>query len=277
LGRFSTAFTPQHHALSRLCEVALLAGCRPLILVGMELTSDDGALSAPSSNGRLVRTSLEQAAAARYLGQVLARYEALALNTTPFGLRLPGTRPCTWQQALEPLGEPGQPVQIPSLASEAWLSPKGLMSYAEGLGQAAANATRLWQRAAAPLADCQELVTERPHDWLCAADNLFLALAEQAAADSLQAAFLDACLVRAFRCRHKLACQSRGQDVTINAVCTGLSHCLADLEGRAAKLADGLRSAALAFRNLASARADRDTVTLDRFALKMGHIPPPLD
>lgn len=31
------AFTPQHHCLSRLAEVATLAGCQPLILVGADL------------------------------------------------------------------------------------------------------------------------------------------------------------------------------------------------------------------------------------------------
>jgi len=266
-------FSPQQHTLTRLAELALAAGCSPLILVGTDMLDPEGGLLMPDMNGGLVPASLYQAAGACALGRVLACHGACAINTCLHGLGLPGTRYGELAGQLPLLGGPGQPLQVPALAQERWLEAEGLEAYALGLNRASTSATRLWQRAAAPLADYQELCDQRGRDWLFAAEALFLALAEQAAADSMLAAFLDGCLVRSFRRRHHLVCQSRSRQIGVEQCCDQLRQCLVEMEGRAGELAQGLRRTAEEFRELAQARRDGDQAVLDKFARSAGHSP----
>ncbi|MEW5913028.1 MAG: 6-hydroxymethylpterin diphosphokinase MptE-like protein [Thermodesulfobacteriota bacterium] len=273
LASLADSFSPQQHTLTRLAELALAAGCHPLILVGTDMLDPEGSLMMPDMNGGLVPASLYQAAGACALGRVLARYGAGAVNTSLRGLGLPGTRYGELAEQLPRLGGPGQPLQVPALAQERWLDAEGLEAYALGLNRASTSATRLWQRAAAPLADYQELCDQRGRDWLFAAEALFLALAEQAAADSMLAAFLDGCLVRSFRRRHHLVCQSRSRQIGVQQCCDQLRQCLQEMEGRAGELAQGLRRTAEEFRDLARARREGDRAALDKFARSAGHSP----
>ena len=271
LAPLSEALSPQQHTMGRLAEVALVAGCHPLILVGADLIDPRGELMMPDMDSGTVRATLHQAAGACALGRVLARQGVSAINTSRHGLGLPGTTYAPLEEMLPMLGGPGQPVQAALLRQERWLSADALEHYARGLNRASTAATRLWQRAAAPLADYQELCSQRAGDWLYAAEALFLALAEQAAADSMLAAFLDGCLVRSFRRRHHLMCQSHVHNVGIGECCDQLRLCLAELEGRAGELAAGLRRTAEEMNTLAQARRDNDTAALGRFAKSTGH------
>ena len=85
------------------------------------------------------------------------------------------------------------------------------------------------------------------------------------------AAFLDGCLVRSFRRRHHLMCQSRNHSIGIGECCDQLRLCLAELEGRAGELAAGLRRTAEEMNSLAQARRENDLSTLERFARSTGH------
>lgn len=271
LASLADCFTPQQHTLTRLAELALAAGCQRLILVGTDMLDPAGGLIMPDMNGGVVPASLYQAAGACALGRVLARHGVGAVNTCLRGLGLPGTRYGELAELLPSLGGPGQPLHLPALTQEAWLEAEGLEAYAQGLNRASTSATRLWQRAAAPLADYQELCDQRGRDWLFAAEALFLALAEQAAADSMLAAFLDGCLVRSFRRRHHLVCQSHSHRIGVEQCCDQLRQCLAEMEGRAGELAQGLRRTAEEFRELARARRQGDQAYLARFARSAGH------
>ena len=251
--------------------MALVAGCGPLILVGADLTDQRGELVMPDMNGGTTRATLYQASGACSLGRVLARRGFTAYNTSPHGLGLPGTSYADLETLLPSLGGPGQPLKASLLHQERMLGAEGLEEYARGLNRASTAATRLWQRAAAPLADYQELCSIRANDWLYASEALFLALAEQAAADAMLAAFLDGCLVRSFRRRHHLVCRARAHQIGIGDCCDQLRLCLAELEGRAGELAAGLRRTASEMNELAQARRDHDTRFLEHFAHSAGH------
>jgi hypothetical protein len=266
------AFTPQHHCLSRLAEVAALAGCQPLILVGADLCQEGGELSLPGQNGQAVRTSLEQAAAANSLGRVLARSSIRALNTSPRGLGLPGTRQASLAEMLPLLGGAGQPLRAAGLEREAWLEAGELAMVARGLRLAAAGATRLWQRAAAPLVDFPGGQGQQAAALLTSADHLFVALAEQAAAEPLLSAFMGGCLVRAFRRRHRLLCNSRSQGITADDARQELQRCLQDMEGRAGELSVAMRQMADEFEELAQARRQDDRAYLADYARQAGHL-----
>jgi hypothetical protein len=263
------AFTPQQHTLGRQVELALFLGCRPIVLAGAELTTPGGRLSLPAMDGGRVRAELEQAAAACSLGQVLARAGRTVLAVGPQGQGLPGARLAGWDEAAEPL-EPGQPLGLDPVTAERWLGPPELDAFARELKAAAGAATRLWQRAAAPLADFPPERPDAAGSWLNAADRLFVALAEQAAADPLQAAFLEGCLVRAFLRRHRLVCRTRERGMEVREVSRDLSLCLADLEARARVLARGLAETADTLAELAAALAAGDVRHPAAFARRMG-------
>ncbi len=265
------AFTPQHHCLSRLAEVAALAGCQPLILVGADMRQEGGELCLPGMDGQAVRTSLEQAAAANSLGRVLARCGIRTVNTARRGLGLPGTRQAPLSEMLPLLGGAGQPLKAAGLCQEAWLSADELAQVARGLRLAAAGATRLWQRAAAPLVDFPCGRGEQAAALLTSADHLFVALAEQAAAEPLLSAFMGGCLVRAFRRRHRLLCNGRSQEITVDDACQELQRCLQDMEGRAGELSVAMRQMADEFQELAQARRQEDRAFLSDYARQAGH------
>ncbi|MBI5523858.1 MAG: DUF115 domain-containing protein [Desulfarculus sp.] len=273
-GHFSLlapSFTPQHHCLARLAEVAALAGCQPLILVGADLCQEGGELNLPGMDGQPVVSSLEQAAAANGLGRVLARLGQGAINTSPRGLGLPGTRPGSLEDLLPILGGPGQPPRAAGLDQEAWLDAAGLAEVAQGLRLAAAGATRLWQRAAAPLLDFPRGQGQQAAALLTSADHLFVALAEQAAAEPLLSAFMGGCLVRAFRRRHRLLCNGRSQGITVDDACQELQRCLQDMESRAGELAVAMRQMADEFEELSQASRAGDREFLSSYARQTGH------
>ncbi|CAO0819774.1 DUF115 domain-containing protein [Desulfarculales bacterium] len=176
----ASAFTPQHHCLSRLAEVAALAGCQSLILVEADLHQEGGELRLPGMDGLSVCTSLEQAATANSLGRVLARYGIRTVNTAFRGLGLPGTRQALLSEVLPLLGGAGQPLKAADL-EEAWLTTEELAKVAQGLRLAANGATRIWQRAAAPLVDFPCGQGQQAAALLTSADHLFVALAEHMA------------------------------------------------------------------------------------------------
>ncbi len=267
-------FTPQHHTLGRMAEAALFMGCRHLVLAGADLVDPEGDLSMPAMDGGMVKSDLEKAAAACSLGQVLARGRVTALNTSPGGLGLPGTRLASWKQVGELLPGPGQPLGIEPLVHERWLSPPDLESFARDLRCAAAAANRLWQRAAAPLADYPPQGPEQVRPWLAAADALYVALAEQAAADRLQAAFLEGCLVRAFLRRYRLICQGHQQATGVDEACRGLGSCLKDLQWRAHELAQALAETAGEFMGLAQSLYRDDQGLPQNFARQIGRPAP---
>ncbi|KMY68840.1 hypothetical protein AAU61_04455 [Desulfocarbo indianensis] len=262
-------FTPQHHTLGRQTELAIMLGCKPIVLVGADLTSPSGRLTMPGMSGGMVRAELDQAAAACSLGQVLARAGGTALNTAARGLGLPGAR-LTGLEAVSELFTPGQPLTLPALSEERWLSLAELSAYARELSAAAGSATRLWQRAAAPLADFPPAQPEEASPWLTAADKLFVALAEQAAADPLQAAYLEGCLVRAFLRRHQLVCKGREHGVSLREACRQLNLCLADLENKGQAMAGGLKQVAASLQELADAAGHGDRRAMAGFARRMG-------
>lgn len=266
-------FTPQHHTLGRQTELALMMGCKPIVLVGADLTVPAGRLRMPGMTGGMVSADLDQAAAACSLGQVLARAGATALNTSAKGLGLPGTRPALVEDVLELLS-PGQPYVLDALVQERWLSLSELSAYARELAAATGGATRLWQRAAAPLADFPPADPKEASPWLTAADKLFVALAEQAAADPLQAAYLEGCLVRAFLRRHQLVCNGREHGVSLREACRQLNLCLGDMENKAQSLASGLKHAANTLNELAAAMSQGDQRFLSGFARRMGRPEP---
>jgi hypothetical protein len=262
-------FTPQHHTLGRQTELALMLGCKPIVLVGADLTVPDGRLSMPGMTDGMVSADLDQAAAACSLGQVLARAGATVLNTSPHGLGLPGARPAQMKDVLR-LTKPGQPLVLEALTQERWLNFSELSAYARELATATGGATRLWQRAAAPLADFPPADPAKASPWLTAADKLFVALAEQAAADPLQASYLEGCLVRAFLRRHQLVCKGREKGVSLREACRQLNLCLGDLESKAQVLASGLKHATNTFNELAAAMEQDDQRFLSSFARRMG-------
>lgn len=262
-------FTPQHHTLGRQAELALMLGCKPIVLAGADLTTPEGRLTMPSMTGGMVRAELDQAAAACSLGQVLARSGCTVLNTSPKGMGLPGARPVLYEDVLELTG-PGQPLVLEALAEERWLNLNELTSYARELSLAAGGATRLWQRAAAPLADFPPSEPSEASPWLTAADKLFVALAEQAAADPLQAAYLEGCLVRAFLRRHQLVCKGRDQGVSLREACRQLNLCLGDLENKAQVMAGELKRSTHTMNELAAAMEQDDQQFLSGFARRMG-------
>jgi hypothetical protein len=276
LGVLGETFTPQHHALGRLVEVALSAGAKPLVLVGADLVDGQGHLILPGMDGSPVQTGLEQASTASGLGRVLARAGCHALNTSRRGLGLPGTCFAELGQLMREVGAPGQPLRVTALNQEAWLGVEELRAVAQGLNQAATGATLMWQRAAAPLHDYPRLTPQCTPSWLSSADRLFVALAEQASAEPLMAAFLDGCLVRAFRRRHRLLCQGRSQGISVEDACGELQSCLQDLESRGSELVLGLRQIAREFSELAGARASGDETILAVYARECGHQPPTL-
>lgn len=267
-------FTPQEHPLGRLAELAVYLGCDPLIIAGADLAQPEGKLLMPSADGGWVRTGLRQAAAACSLGRVLRRHGVQAFNLDAAGLDLPGARAVDWDQATPFLGSEGQPMVIEPLVRERWLGADALDSFAKYLHTNAAAATRLWQRAAAPMADYPPGPQPEAGSWLSAADALYVALAEQAAADPLQAAFLEGCLVRAFLRRHRMVCHGQETRVRVEDACRGLGSCLGDLESRAFELAQGLKETAAEFSELAQALRDKDATRLDEFARRMGRTQP---
>ena len=267
-------FTPQHHTLGRMAEVALFMGCRRLVLAGADLLNPQGDITMPAMDGRLVSTDLEKAAAACSLGQVLARGRVTAFNTSPGGLGLPGTRLVPWEDLRDLLPNRGQPLAIEPLLDERWLSPPALEAFARDLRSAAAAANRLWQRAAAPLADYPPESPEQVRPWLAAADALYVALAEQAAADRLQAAFLEGCLVRAFLRRYRLICQGHQQATGMDEACRGLGSCLKDLQWRAHELAQALAETAGEFITLAQSLYRGDQALPEEFARQIGRPAP---
>lgn len=262
-------FTPQHHTLGRQAELAIMLGCKPIVLAGADLSTPEGRLTMPSMTGGMVRAELDQAAAACSLGQVLARSGSTVLNTSPKGMGLPGARPALYEDVLEMTG-PGQPLVLEALAGERWLNLAELTAYTRELSLAAGGATRLWQRAAAPLADFPPSEPSEASPWLTAADKLFVALAEQAAADPLQAAYLEGCLVRAFLRRHQLVCKGRDQGVSLREACRQLNLCLADMENKAQAMASELKRATDTLNELAAAMEQDDQRFLSSFARRMG-------
>lgn len=278
LGLLAPAFTPQHHGLSRLAEMAALCGCRGLVLVGADLCHPQGELTLPGMAGGPVKATLDQAAAANSLSRVLARTALRALNTSIEGLGLPGTRPVPLRDVLPQLGPAGQPLRLPALEKERWLSGPDLGEVARGLMMAAAGATRLWQRAAAPLVDFPCGRDRQAAALLNSADHLFVALAEQAAAEPLLSAFMGGCLVRAFRRRHRLLCRCRDRGVTVDETCRELQRCLVDMESRAGELSVAMRQMAEEFSELAQASNQGDAAFLEHYARQAGHpaLAPPL-
>jgi hypothetical protein len=165
-------------------------------------------------------------------------------------------------------------LRVEALDREAWLEAEEMEAVARGLEEMAGLATRLWQNAAAPTEDYPCLTPERSRSWLGSADRLFLALAEQAAAEPLLSSFMDGCLVRAFRRRHRLLCQGREQGVKLQDACRELNRCLQDLESRGSELAVGLSQSAQEFSALAAARHRGDADALAAFARECGHPEP---
>lgn len=271
LGQF---FTPQHHTLGRSAELAAACGCKPLILAGCDLTCPKGELRLPAMDGGLVTADLEQTAAACSLGQVLSRVGGPALNLSARGLGLPGTKKVELDEVLPMLEGDGGPMCLTALAGRNWLDAGQMAGFLRGLQQAAAAATLLWQRAAAPTADLPNLSPEQAEGWLSAADGLFVALAEQAAADPLQAAFLEGCLVRAFLRRHRLLCNSEDGRVRVEDACRELGRCLGDIKDRAGELARGLKQTAVMFVELGRALKQGDAAHLESFARGLGRPAP---
>ncbi len=268
-------FTPQHHTLGRSAELAAACGCKPLILAGCDLTCPKGELKLPAMDGGSVTADLEQTAAACSLGQVLSRIGGTALNLSSRGLGLPGTKTVSLDEVLPLLAGEGGPLRPPALAGLSWLDAGQMAGFLRGVQQAAATATLLWQRAAAPSADLPHLTPDQAEAWLTAADGLFVALAEQAAADHLQAAFLEGCLVRAFLRRHRLLCNSEDGKVKVDDACRELGRCLGDLKNRAGELARGLKQTAVMFVELSRALEEGDGEHLASFARSLGRPAPP--
>jgi len=268
---FTDNLSPQHHTLGRLTELAALLGCRAVVLAGADLTDPQGGLLLPGMDGDPVATRLSQAAAANALGRILARTNLRGHNLSPRGLGLPGCRQSSPAEAAALLSGPGQPLRLMALDQEGWLTAGELFQVARGLRLAANGATRLWQRAAAPLADfpCQEKGANPP--LVHSADQLFVALAEQAAAEPLLSAFLGGCLVRAFRRRHRLVSTGGEGGVGLEAACHEIERCLRDMESRAGELSVALVQMAEEFEELARARQNHDLAFLAEYAAQTGH------
>ncbi|MCB2185471.1 MAG: DUF115 domain-containing protein [Deltaproteobacteria bacterium] len=267
--KLAGAFTPQTHALCRLAEMAAFAGCEPLILVGSELSDPEGELVMPAMDGGSIKASLQHAAAAGALARVLARWEVGALCVSRKGVAIPGVRAIRLEELTPHLGGPGQPAAVPPFGEE-WLTAPELMDYAEGLSRAALAATRLWQRAAAPLADEPPPGDPGAKSWLAAADQLYMALADQSAADTMFSAFLDGCLVRSFHRRYSLACRGRQGVIRVEDASRELLLCLREMSSQAGILSQGLWEAAGRFRSLAQAMEDRDQELVAGFAQSLG-------
>jgi len=243
-------FTAQHHPLPRLAELALLAGCAPLIVAGGDMADPTGDLCMSAVGGGLTQANMAQAAAAGAFGRVLARYDQTAFNAGQ-GLELPRTVAVDLLEVAKRLGGPGQPPRLAALEGETLLSPAELDAYGQALGQAALTATRFWQRAAAPLADYPRRAGRQAHLWLNAADALFVALSDQAAADPMLSALLEGCLVRAFRRRHRLACWAASRSLPVEEAARQLQSCLEEMRARVGKLAGGLQKMSQDMRRLA--------------------------
>ena len=271
LNCLSQLFTPQHHELARMAELALACGCSPLILAGADLTDDQGPLTMTSLQGEEVHTQLAFAAAARDLGEVLSLHRVPALNASFQGLHLPGTQPVSLDRLDTLLAHEGQPLRIAALEREAWLGYRQMDALAREQRRAAARATRFWQRAALPASDLAGHGGLLQHQWLGAAEALYQALADQALADPLLATSLEGCLMRAFRRRHRLACQARGRKVGLEDACRQLGLCLTEMELRAGELAQGLSEVALFLDELADAQRRGDVAFMTEFALRTGH------
>lgn len=273
---FTDNLSPQHHTLGRMAEFAALLGCRGVVLAGADLTDPQGGLLLPGMDGDPVATRLSQAAAANALGRVLVRTNLRAHNLSPRGLGLPGCRPAGPDEVSSLLSGPGQPLRVMALDQERWLGAGQLFQVARGLRLAANGATRLWQRAAAPLSDfpCQETGPNPP--LVHSADQLFVALAEQAAAEPLLSAFLGGCLVRAFRRRHRLVCSGGSAGVGLEVACQEIERCLRDMESRAGELSVALVQMAEEFEELGRARQTGDLAFLEDYARQTGHLHCPL-
>ncbi|MFZ5584450.1 MAG: 6-hydroxymethylpterin diphosphokinase MptE-like protein [Thermodesulfobacteriota bacterium] len=272
---FAAALTPQHHTLGRLAEFAALMGCEPLILAGADLTDPAGGVLLPGMDGDPVATQLGLAAAANALGRVLARVNLRAFNLSRRGLGLPGTRVADPAEVVALLGGPGQPLRLAGLDRERWLTPTELALVARGLRLANTGATRLWQRAAAPLMDFPCDPEKANPRLVNSADQLFVALAEQAAAEPLLSAFLGGCLVRAFRRRHQMLCNGGSAGVRLDQACREIERCLRDMESRAGELSVALSQMAEEFEELARARAAGDGAFLADYARQTGRAGPP--
>lgn len=270
LAGLSGLFTPQQHAISRLAEVAGVCGADPVFLVGCELCSDSPGLGMTAMDGSSVLSSLAEAGCASALGQVLTRRGTRAYSTSPKGLGLPGALLADPARTLAPHAAPGQPLVLEPLMTQRWLEPEELAAFGEDLRVSAARATRLWQRAAAPAADQPAAADEAARRWLLAADALFVALAEQSAADPLMSAVLDGCLIRAFRRRHALVTKSRATRVSLEEACQQLGLCLGEMAAKANELAAGLWRLAEDFKVLARARRRGERQVLAAYAVRAG-------
>ncbi|MFH1058805.1 MAG: 6-hydroxymethylpterin diphosphokinase MptE-like protein [Pseudomonadota bacterium] len=268
---FAEALTPQQHTLGRLAEVAALMGCESLVLVGADLSDPAGGVLLPGMDGDPVITQLGLAAAANALGRVLARMNLRAYNLSRRGLGLPGTRVADPDEVIGLLGGPGQPLRLNDLDYEQWLDATQLGQVARGLRLANTGATRLWQRAAAPLMDFPCDPAQANPRLVNSADQLFVALAEQAAAEPLLSAFLGGCLVRAFRRRHQMLCNGGAAGVRLDQACREIERCLRDMESRAGELAVALTQMADEFAELAQMRAAHDRGFLAAYAGQTGH------
>ena len=77
--------------------------------------------------------------------------------------------------------------------------------------------------------------------------------------------------MRAFRRRHRLACQARGRKISLKDACRQLGLCLFEMEQRAGELAQGLSEMASFLDELADALRRGDVDFMTEFALRTGH------
>lgn len=221
-------FTAQHHPLPRMAELALVAGCGPLIVAGGNQCDPTGSLLMPGADGGLVTAGLAQAAAAGAFGRVLQRHGKLGFNTT-HGIELPRTDSMNLADVISRLGGEGQPMRLRALEGEQLMGPGDLYAYGEALGEAAGMAIRFSQSAAAPIHDKAPRPGKGARLWLRALDSLFVALSEQAAGDPMLSALLEGCLVRAFRRRHRLACWAANRSLPVEEVGRQVCLCLDEM------------------------------------------------
>ncbi len=221
-------FTAQHHPLPRMAEVALLAGCGPLIVAGGAQCDPEGSLLMPGAAGGLVTAGLVQAAAAGAFGRVLQRYGKHGFNTTG-GMELPRTDFMELRDVIDRLGGNGQPMRIRALEGEQLMGPGDLYQYGVALSDAASMSMRFSQSAAAPMNDEPPRPGRGARLWLRALDGLFVALSEQAAGDPMLSSLLEGCLVRAFRRRHRLACWAANRSLPVEEVGRQLCLCLDEM------------------------------------------------
>lgn len=221
-------FTAQQHPLPRMAELALVAGCGPLVVAGGAQCDPNGSLLMPRADGGLVTAGLAQAAAAGAFGRVMQRYGKQGFNTTR-GMELPHTDIMDLEDVVNRLGGKGQPLRIRALEGEQLMGPDNLYQYGKALGDAACMAMRFSKSAAAPMNDEPPRPGKGARLWLKALDGLFVALSEQAAGDPMLSALLEGCLVRAFRRRHRLACWAANRALPVEEVGRQVCLCLEEM------------------------------------------------